>query len=274
MNKFIDNWKNSGKIKNIAIGVSSVFVIIIGVCSYFYYSHYTEQEELRLTKERKETQERNAKKSITDFYTKAFEGANVNQLVKVLNEINLSRISLQESGFKEDYYQCNLSECEFKYILKNNAIFNTQKKIFFKKFYEPIFSDRELSYSNVESYLNKNSISELFENNKEIKLATCGDVLNYIYSYNSSRKNINDRITLTSLPENSVASQENSYPGYKHSYGFMMGKFTINYSDNPLVMKSFWFEKPFQQSFLITNLTKIKDSKNMVNLEGKFICKK
>ena len=70
MNKFIDNWKSSGKIKNIAIGASAILIIIIGICAYFYYSHYTEQEELKLAKERKEKQIKNAQNAITDFYTK------------------------------------------------------------------------------------------------------------------------------------------------------------------------------------------------------------
>lgn len=274
MNKFIDNWKSSGKIKNIVIGVSIILIIIIGICAYFYYSHYTEQEEIRLAKDRKEKQIKNAQNAITDFYTKAFEGANITQLIKVLSEINISRIPLQETGFNEDYYNCNPNECDFKYVLKDNAIFNSQNKIFFEKSYEPIFSDKELSYTNVGSFMNQNSLSELFNQDKEINLVSCSDLLNYIYSYNSSKKQVNDKIIITSLPENSVASQESSYPEYRHSYGFMVGQFTVNHSDNPFIMETFWLGKPFQKSFLITGLTKMQNTKNMVTLEGKFICKK
>lgn len=274
MNKFIDNWKNSGKTKQIIAIVSVSLTVAIGSCSYFYYSNYKEQEEIKLAKELKENQIKNAKKAITNYYEKAFEGASINQLVKVLGEINISRIPLLETGFNEDYYQCDINNCDFNYILRNNSIFNSQEKIFFGKHYKPIFSDRELSYSGVESELNNNTLSKFFQEDKEIKLVNCNDMLNYIYSYNSSKNSANDKITLTSLPENSVASQESSYPDYKHSYGFMVGKFTITQTDNPLMMKIFWQGKPFQNSFLITNLTKIKNTPKTVILEGKFICKK
>lgn len=274
MSKIINNWKDSARLKKVLIGFGVFFILIIGVASYFYYGYHQEQEKIKLAKILKEKQEGNSKQSISDFYAKAFEGSSIDNFLILLNEINISRIRLEQSGFSEYYYQCDISACDFNYKLKSGALFNVQDKIMKKVRYKAAFSEDELSYTEIPSNLNHNTLKDHFINDGMISPPACSNVLNYLYSYNSSRSNESDRIIIKSLPATSVASQEDSFPGYKHSYGFMVGEFTVKYNDNAILMKAFFDRKPYVNYFLVTGFNKSQDGGNSISLNGKFICKK
>lgn len=274
MSKIIDNWKGSAKLKRVFIVIGVFMTLIIGVVSFFYIDSYQEQEKVKLAKILKESQESNSKKNISDFYINAFDGSSIDNFLTLLKEINISRIRLEQSGFSEYYYECDTLICNFNYKLKPGALFNVQDKKMWGLKYKATFSDDELSYTDIPSNLNNNILKDLFINESEILPPACSNVLNYLYSYNSSRSNENERIVIKSLPATSVASQENSFPQYKHSYSFMVGEFTLNYSDNSILMKAFLDRKPYRNYFLITGFNKLQDGNNIISLNGKFICKK
>ena len=274
MSKIIDNWKGSAKLKKVFIIIGVFITLVIGAVSYFYYGYYQDQEKIKSAKSLKIKQENNSKKSISDFYIKAFDGSSIDNFLILLKEINISRVRLEQSGFSEYYYQCDTLVCGFNYKLKPGALFNVQDKIMRRLKYKAAFSDDELSYAEIPSDLNNNFLKERFINESDISPPACSNVLNYLYSYNSSRSNEDERIVIKSLPATSVASQEDSFPGYKHSYGFMVSEVTLSYSDNSILMKAFFDRKPYRNYFLITGFNKSQDGNNIISLNGKFICKK
>lgn len=274
MNEIINNWKDSVKIKKILIIVVTIIVIAVSICSYFYYSHNQEQKKIKIAKELKIKQEQTSKKSIHSFYEQAFEGGSIDRLIILLNEINRSRVNLERSGFTEYAYQCDKSTCNFNYKLRNGSLFTVQEKVVYKNNYKPSFSEKELSYEGVNSKLDGNTIKNKFYNEEKITPPSCSNVLNFIYSYNSLQDDENEKIIITSLPTTSVDSQENTYPDYQHSYGFMVGNISLTHSDNAFKMKMFWEKKPYKNYFLINDFQKTSETNNIILLNGKFICKK
>lgn len=274
MNEIINNWKDSVKIKRILIVAMVIIIVAVSLGSYLYYSHHQEQEKIKIAKELKIKQEQAGKKTIEDFYENAFEGGSIDKLVVLLNEINRSRVNIERSGFTEYAYQCNQSTCNFNYKLRQGALFSVQEKIFYKDRYKPSFSADELSYNEVLSKLDSNKIKNKFNNEEKITPPSCSNVLNFIYSYNSLQDDPNEKIIITSLPTSSVSSQEDTYPNYQYSYGFMVGNISLTHSDNAFKMKTFWERKPYKDYFLFDSFQKTSEINNIIQLNGKFICKK
>lgn len=274
MNNILADWKSSENTRKYLIIALVIFLIFSGFGIYLYYSHLQEQTKVKEEKERKLKQEQNSKNAITEFYTKAFEGASIVNYFSFLKESEKSRIPLLWSGFNEVQYQCNTSSCEFDYNLMPGAIFSTQKKFFFGKEYEPSFSEDNLVYSEVESNLIGNLLLDKMNNNESITAPNCSDMLNFIYSYNSSKRIKSEFININRLPVSSISSQEDSYPDYIHNYELLVGEFTVTNSNNYVEAQDFWLKKPYKDYFIITEVTKEKNNTNNLSIKGNLICKK
>lgn len=274
MDNILTNWKSSTKTKRYMLISIIVFLSIVAALGGWYYHSMQEKENAKLAQEKKESQERANKKSITDFYNNAFIGMNIEYFFSFINESEKSRIPLLISGFTETQYSCDYKSCDFTYQLMTGAIFNSQKKILFNEEYDPVFSENSLEYTDVRLNLNDNILLNKFNKNESITAPICNDFINFIYSYNTSKLSKDGLITIEQLPSNSVQDQENSYSDYQHSYGLLVGEFSVVIPDSYSEAYNFWQNKPYKDFFLITNIDKSSTNNNNLLIKGNFICKK
>lgn len=270
MNKGLYFWKSSfvpNKKQGIMLGI--ILVIILAATAGWYFLFYTPHKQHDLELQNKKTALEQQIKQVSTFYEDQLKGGSIDRFSLLLNEMYKSRLVLGLTGYNEIGFSCKTDNCTFSYVIKPSHVFNVQKKVFWGKSYSSSFSNKGISFSGIPAKLNDNIVLQHYSKGKNIDTADCGQVLSYIYAFNSINKK-SDQITIVKPPASSVLDVEEKIKGNTKYYGLLFGSWTVKAKDDIVHLMSLFERQAFRDSFIIKG---IEFKSKEVNISGGFVCK-
>lgn len=270
MNKGLYFWK-SKRVPSKMIGVVLIvlFLLIVGLGAGWYYFLYLPQKKMEAEIKAKNAAIERQIKEVNDFYLDKLKGGSVSEFTDLLTEIYKSRIMLRLTGYQENSFTCSPESCTFGYTLKPSVVFNVQKKMFWSNFFSGSFSDTEITYSDIPSKLSGNKIFSSYMAKENVAVPDCGEVLNYIYSYNSTHPSAGE-YTVTDPPSSSVSDVEDKVRSRKKYYGLMFGSWTLKTKNDLTKIMSQFDRQAYRDSLIVKS---IELSSGDINISGVFVCK-
>lgn len=271
--------KNSQPLsRNIKVAIAVVVLLLLvagGVTVWYFYAYKPAQvkEDVR---RREEQQLANDIKTVEKYYLKSLTGGSITQFTKLASEISKSQNILAEFNYTNETFVCDPQSCSFSYQLNKGNVFNIAQKNFWGENYTAIFSDDAVNFSGIQSGLSDNPLLSAYKNKADITAPFCGDLLNYLYSYNSI-SGIQQTLKIVSLPGSPVQTNENKIA--KKGRGKYYGLNTMNWemeipktSKNGidvLYVASILERQAFRDAFIIQKIDSVKDNK----ISGVMVCK-
>ncbi|WP_353241669.1 hypothetical protein [Providencia sp.] len=270
MKDILSGWREHGLLKSKSMYISIILVMVllmISVGTYYIYQKKVEEEKREYQKQQLVI---NEKKKISDFYTNQLYGYQFHDLINILEQVMVSRYAFALSGYSEDAFNCDTNECNFLYKLKSGAIFNVQEKIFFNEHYDGTISSDSIEFTGLNiGYADGQVIGNIVKQGSD-NIPLCNDYINYIYAFNSSKHNANDRISLIELPSSSVVNLEQKYPNFENSHNLLFSKFEMVLPENPLKIEKILERQPYINFYIFKSIEKL-DSNN-IKVTGAFSC--
>ncbi|QMV52706.1 hypothetical protein [Ewingella americana] len=197
--------RSSRKLPLMIITVLVIFILLSVSGGYFLL--YIPKKE-RLAQEQIAQQQVAQKlQQVKQYYLESLAGGHITSLNRLLAEIARSRVPLEMAGYQEENITCDITSCNFQYLLKDHAIFNLQLKKFWQHYFMANFSANEINYQGVPSKLENHPLLQKYQSADDILLPQCVNLLSYIHSHNTTVAN-KEKLTLLTAPESSISSVE------------------------------------------------------------------
>lgn len=270
MNKGMYFWKSKhAPNKKLVIILAVLLALVCSGVGGWYYFIYTPQKKAAEELKRKKLDLESKIKKIGEFYQSKLVGGSVDNYIKLLGEIYKSRVNLSMTGYVEDNVSCNTTSCTFIYSMSPTGVFNVQKKYFWDEEYSASFSEKDITFADLPSKLGGNTLLDKYNNNEEIDVPDCGNVLSYIYTFNSVIGSSGE-INIVSPPASSVTDIENKVQGPKKRYGLLFGSWEVTTENNILNMMVFFEKQACRDSFIIKSVEMLSSG---ATISGDFACK-
>lgn len=270
MNKGLYFWK-SGLTPNKRqwIILTIIVAIVLASVSGWYYMVYVphkkhEEEVLR----KKNELQQNVKK-VNSFYEEQLKGGSLERFSLLLNEIYRSRTLLAMTGYDEKVITCKNNSCNFNYEILKSHVFNVQKKNFWGKDYSASFSNKGINFSGIPAKLESNSILDSYKRGKDVSIADCGELLSYIYAFNSINDK-SDQLVIAKAPASSVLDVEEKIKGNNKYYGLLFGTWSMNAKNDVIHVMSIFQRQALKNSFIVKG---IELKSKALKISGGFVCK-
>lgn len=269
MKDILSGWREHGVMKNKRMIIMLSLIVFLIMSSGLIYHFYQKKVEADNLEKQRLQLIANEKKKISDFYIKESNGYQYHDLLKILEQIMFSRYALTMSGFSEESFHCDTQDCHFLYKLRQGAVYNVQEKLFFNENYEGTISPDSIEFSNLSIKYNANeSINKIISSGENTPL--CNDYINYVYAFNSTKKNQDDQITLIDLPSSSVTNLEEKYSDYIDSHNLLFASFEMIFDENPAKIKSILDRQPYINFYIFNSIEKFESNK--IKVTGVFTC--
>lgn len=249
------------------VAVIFLFVSVGGGGWYYFQQQESEKEAARVQAEREHDKKIS---SVSKYYKEILSGSSINNFIASLYEIDKSKIPLSLSGFTLDKYMCDVNKCTFSYSASGGGVFNVQELFFNGESYKANISENGLEYGVDPSPLAQDLLINSFNAREEIPVAECSELINYVYSFNSTMAGVKSKLKLLGYPQSSISKIENVLPEIKEKYSFLNVKWSVVLPDNALEMSSFLSRQAYKSSFLINKVEK-KNSLE-VEISGALLC--
>lgn len=251
----------------LGVAVIFLFVAVGGGVWYYVQQQESEKEAARLQAEREHN---NNVASINKYYKEILTGSSINNFMTTLYEVDKSKIPLSLSGFALDKYGCDINKCTFSYSALGGGVFNVQELYFNGESYKANISENGLEYGVEPSPLSQDLLMDQFNSRQEIPVAECSELINYVYSFNSTVVDVKKKLKLLGYPQSSISKIENILPEIKEKYGFLNVKWSVVLPDNTLEISSFLNRQAYKSSFLINKIE--KNNSLEVEISGALLC--
>ena len=264
-------WKNSRKpSKTMGIVIALIILVLAGGAAGWYYLIYTPHKQHEEELKRKEQAIQAKISQVSSFYDKNLAGGSIERLGLLLSEMYKSRLKLSLSGYEEKSATCTTSGCTFNYDIQKGHVFSLQNKEIWGSVFSGIFSEKEVSFSDIPSKLDSNVLLKKYKANEDVNVTECGRMLNYIYSLNSSGM-ILGMFEVTTPPASSVIEIEKELGVRGKYYALLFGSWKMETKENSIPHLISIFEGlAFRDDFIIKSID-IKSG--VVSISGGFVCK-
>ena len=258
----------------IAIGV--LLLLIAGGIAGWYFFAYEPAQQRDEIKRREAQQLANDISTVDKFYLSNLSGGSISKFTTLAAEISKSQRILSDFNYVNEVYTCDAKNCSFSYQLKKGSVFTLAQKIFFDEVYTANFSDTSIDFTGIKSGLDDNPILSAYKSKKDIYPPSCGDVLNYLYSYNSV-SDPREIVKIVSPPGSAVQAIENKIAakGRGKNYGINVLSWEMEIpkqSKNYMALlytASLLERQAFRDAFIIQKIDSVKDNK----ITGVMVCK-
>ena len=201
--------------KDITLSARRLPIIIVTVLVIFillsisgaYFLLYVPKKEQLAQEQIAQQQIEQKVQQVKQYYLDSFTGGHISSLNRLLTEIARSRVPLEIAGYREENITCDISSCNFQYLLKDHARFSLQLKKFWHQYFMASFAASEINYQGVPSKLENHPLLQKYQSADDILLPQCVNLLSYILSHNTTVAN-KEKLNLLTAPESSVAPLE------------------------------------------------------------------
>lgn len=265
----------SKKIKT-GIVIAVVLLLILAGVAGWYFLAYKPAQILGEVKRKEAQQLANDIKKVEAFYLKTLSGGSISGFTKLAGEIVQSYGQLSAVNYVNEAFTCSAENCSFSYQLNTNGVFNIAQKVFFGEIYTANFSEKSIDFTGIKSGMDNNPLLTAYKKKEKISPPPCGDLLNYIYSYNSVVAS-DEALKIVSPPGSEVFSLEEKLAktGKLKYYGInsiqwelKLPELNSNYTAI-LHTASILEKQAYKDDFIIKKIDNIKDKK----ITGVMICK-
>lgn len=264
--------------KNIKTGIviAVVLLLILAGVAGWYFLAYKPAQILGEVKRKEAQQLANDIKKVEAFYLKTLSGGSISGFTKLAGEIVQSYGQLSAVNYVNEAFTCSAENCSFSYQLNTNGVFNIAQKVFFGEIYTANFSEKSIDFTGIKSGMDNNPLLTAYKKKEKISPPPCGDLLNYIYSYNSVAAS-DEALKIVSPPGSEVFSLEEKLAktGKLKYYGInsiqwelKLPELNSNYTAI-LHTASILEKQAYKDDFIIKKIDNIKDKK----ITGVMICK-
>lgn len=264
--------------KNIKTGIviAVVLLLILAGVAGWYFLAYKPAQILGEVKRKEAQQLANDIKKVEAFYLKTLSGGSISGFTKLAGEIVQSYGQLSAVNYVNEAFTCSAKNCSFSYQLNTNGVFNIAQKVFFGEIYTANFSEKSIDFTGIKSGMDNNPLLTAYNKKEKISPPPCGDLLNYIYSYNSVAAS-DEALKIVSPPGSEVFSLEEKLAktGKLKYYGInsiqwelKLPELNSNYTAI-LHTASILEKQAYKDDFIINKIDNIKDKK----ITGVMICK-
>ncbi|MBU9849077.1 hypothetical protein [Rahnella aceris] len=264
--------------KNIKTGIviAVVLLLILAGVAGWYFLAYKPAQILGEVKRKEAQQLANDIKKVEAFYLKTLSGGSISGFTKLAGEIVQSYGQLSAVNYVNEAFTCSAENCSFSYQLNTNGVFNIAQKVFFGESYTANFSEKSIDFTGIKSGMDNNPLLTAYKKKEKISPPPCGDLLNYIYSYNSVAAS-DEALKIVSPPGSEVFSLEEKLAktGKLKYYGInsiqwelKLPELNSNYTAI-LHTASILEKQAYKDDFIIKKIDNIKDKK----ITGVMICK-
>ncbi|MFK3662597.1 hypothetical protein ACI2I2_19125 [Scandinavium sp. NPDC088450] len=261
--------------------VAILFIVLISCAGGWYYFVYTPAQEKAKALHQEQEQLAKDIKAIDAFYLKELSGGSVQRFTELANEIVESSIILQKFNYVDEVFTCTAENCVFSYKLGEGGVFNVAQKIFWGEVYTVNYSDSTYDFTGIKSRLDSNPVLTAYKNKQNAKVYPCGDLLSYVYSYNSAF--IHEMpLTIKSPPSSSILALEEKIvnKGKLKLVGLSFIPWEVKLSSventsasfgyiNILYLASFFERQAYKDAFIIKKIDTAKEN----NITGVMVCK-
>jgi len=217
-------------------------------------------------------------KEVDDFYLTSLSGGSIQSLISLLTEIVASYKLLNKFSYTNETFVCDSRTCSFNYQLGKNGTFSVIQKRFWGESYSSNFSTKGFDFTGIKSGLNNNDVLVQYKkkNNNGLKYP-CGDVLSYIYSWNTIMAR-EWEIKIDSPPSSKVLAKEKALAlkGRATLFKFNFIKWSMKFpkldpKDNSklLYLASLFGRQAYSDAFIVQKIDSVKAKK----ISGVIVCK-
>jgi len=260
--------RSSRKLPLMVITVLVIFILLSVSGGYFLL--YIPKKE-RLAQEQIAQQQVAQKlQQVKQYYLESLAGGHITSLNRLLAEIARSRVPLEMAGYREENTTCDITSCNFQYLLKDHAIFNLQLKKFWQHYFMANFSANEINYQGVPSKLENHPLLQKYQSADDILLPQCVNLLSYIHSHNTTVAN-KEKLTLLTAPESSISSVEQEI-GLRLSrrYNLLSATWEIELPRASIYVMQYFKTLAYPDAFFIKE---IAVSEKGTKISGGLLCK-
>lgn len=289
-------WKNKRKASGKAVilmAVTTLLLVCGGGIAYWYYGIEIPRREAELLRQQQQQKIVQDINTVTTWYEKTLAGASAEQVIDLLNEVQRSRLLMEQSGWKEESFSCNDKTCRFDYALSDTGIYNTPQKAWFGKNY-PVSQldmsakkkggqskkdDFQITYQEL-SGLKSSKMLALYKSKKPLALSNCSEIVSYINSYNSSlsqfnesgKKNSDGRLPMSTFPGSPVAGLEKTLGIKVNRHGMLSMPVSWATKSESLPHTIAQFSNLAFKSALVIKKVE-RDQKDGYQITGEMVCK-
>lgn len=283
--------------KMLLIALAVVLVLSAGGAGAWYYFIKLPAEkaaEEALMRQRQAAEKLQSDiSSVTSFYEKSLEGANIIKAINLINEINKSSTDLKYIGIESEAFDCDIKKCRFSYVNRPGTVLTLPEKTFWGKAYKASVNAKkdkkkgkdksDFGYEGIESKLNGNALQTAYKNKKPLALYPCDEVVSYILTYNSflksmsgnKKKTADGEIVIKKMPNSAVTALETQLVSKVKAYGLMAGTWEIQFkggvvSESTLNLQLVLFKQAYRDAFLIK---RIESEHKGIKVSGGLVCK-
>ncbi|MFP2420376.1 hypothetical protein ACLEXA_02265 [Pseudescherichia vulneris] len=264
------------KIVGIVILIISLLTTA-GSGGWYYFVHKPALAVSEMKRQQDEQLSRDIKE-VDDFYLTSLSGGSIQSLISLLTEIVASYELLNKFSYTNETFVCDSRTCSFNYQLGKNGTFSVIQKRFWGESYSSNFSTKGFDFTGIKSGLNNNDVLVQYKkkNNNGLKYP-CGDVLSYIYSWNTIMAR-EWEIKIDSPPSSKVLAKEKALAlkGRATLFKFNFIKWSMKFpkldpKDNSklLYLASLFGRQAYSDAFIVQKIDSVKAKK----ISGVIVCK-